>query len=402
MNSDESTTFQYVKLEKGGRRYFCLQQNVAALAWILLCQKDAMRPVSRFRPQSISPRVLFRWLRHSYSSLRRDSLLLFQFIRLKYEIRRGPKPVELPVYGHICAPVHKGYKVFNVVGGVVRKIYDRDVETSDIAKEIDQLRSTSRFDFAPRLKEFSISERWYEEEYLRGSPDNPQTPPNSGTVLRKFQGELVQHLNRLILIDRPLRKPALYYVKECLKNVDAGLPANGGSPMGECLKTKAFLHSIVERLRAEMNRPIFLVFTHGDFIPDNMVNTRGGIRLVDWEGAGYRSALFDFYSFFFYRAVCRDVPIETVASEIGQAFSSFVSQMSAKDPALSASAIELEDVYRRVFYVEQICGDMRRTLTDKNLNIGDFISRHIDAYRRYEQIVKGKTASIERAQIQTI
>ena len=52
-------------------------------------------------------------------------------------------------------------------------------------------------------------------------------------------------------------------------------------------------------LRGEENRPVFLVLTHGDFCPANMVNTPHGIKIIDWEGVGNRSVLFDVYSYFF-------------------------------------------------------------------------------------------------------
>jgi len=62
---------------------------------------------------------------------------------------------------------------------------------------------------------------------------------------------------------------------------------------------KSFIDMIVERLRVEGNCPVFLVFTHGDFCPANMLNTQQGIKVIDWEGAGTRSVLFDVYSYFF-------------------------------------------------------------------------------------------------------
>jgi Phosphotransferase enzyme family len=386
VESGKSRIFQYVKLEKGGRRYFCVDQSVFVLAWILFFKNDAMRPIIVSDTQSFSLRLVVRWLRNNYRSLRRNLMFLGNFICFKFRFKSPNTAIKLPIYGHLCAPVHKGYKVFDVLGGVVRKVFDHDVNTSVIADEIERLKAVSEFDFAPRLRRWNIAARWYEEEYLRGSTDNPQIPPDSSAVLKKFRRELIQHLNRLTLVQQPVAKPAIDYIAEIMHVLKIDGLANVSSTRSEFFKTKPFLDSMVERLSAEVNCSIVLVFTHGDFIPDNMVITRRGIRLIDWEGAGYRSALFDFYSFFFYRAVCKDVPINTVASEINQALSFFISQLPRKDPDISASLIRLENVYRWVYYIEQLCGDLKRMLTDRNLNIGEFISRDIDAFCQYEDI----------------
>ena len=117
-----------------------------------------------------------------------------------------------------------------------------------------------------------------------------------------------------------------------------------------------------------------------------MLNTRQGIKIIDWEGAGCRSALFDFYSYFFYRPVCRNVPVETVALEIKEALPKFLSRLAEQDPDISNSLMHLEDSYRWIYYIEQICQEVEREMTDTNLDILDFILRYINAFILFEEI----------------
>jgi hypothetical protein len=155
----------------------------------------------------------------------------------------------------------------------------------------------------------------------------------------------------------------------------------------EFVKIKKFLDSTVERLRVEGNCPVYLVFTHGDFCPANMLNTPYGIRIIDWESADYRSALFDFYSYFFYRSVARKIPVTVLVSEINEAFPLFVSSLTKKAPGISQSIISLRDTYRWLYYIERICMLVDRKVTDKNLNILEDILRYIEAFNHYEEII---------------
>ena len=104
------------------------------------------------------------------------------------------------------------------------------------------------------------------------------------------------------------------------------------STSSEFKKIGYFLDSIVHRLRTEGNCSVYLSLTHGDFCPANMLNTQYGMKVIDWEGVAERSVLFDFYSYFFYRSVCRTVPVITLDSEINEVLPFFLSSVSEKAP----------------------------------------------------------------------
>jgi len=149
VNLDNSRTFQYIKIENEGRRYFCLQQNLAVLAWILYFKKNTLRPIIRRDSKRFSLRFVVSWLRNNYRLFRKNSIFLIIFTCYKYQLRRLDSVVSLPFYGQICVPVHKGYKIFDLYRGKVIKLFDPDVDASRIVTQIEGLKNISHLDCAP-------------------------------------------------------------------------------------------------------------------------------------------------------------------------------------------------------------------------------------------------------------
>ena len=389
IKSDKPREFQYIKIENKDRRFFCLQQNPAVLAWILFFKKGTLRPIVKPDPTKPSLRLVIRWLRNNYRLFRRNLIFLVIFARYKYQLRRLDSVIELPIYGQLCVPVHKGYKIFDLRRGVVAKVFNQDVNTASILSEIEQLKKTSQIDFAPSIRRWNVAERWYEEDYVSGSLDDPYIPLDSRTVLKRFCHDLVPHINSLILSQPPITRNAVEYIHEIMEGLKVSRLSRQASSVREFNKIKSFLDSMVEHLCIEGNYPVQLVFTHGDFCPANMLNTRYGIMIIDWEGATYQSALFDFYSYFFYRSVCKKVPVDTLVSEINEALPFFISKLTRKAPDISNSLIRLEKVYRWIYYIEYVCHDVEREMTDENLNILGFILQEIETFNQYEEILSG-------------
>jgi hypothetical protein len=84
------------------------------------------------------------------------------------------------------------------------------------------------------------------------------------------------------------------------------------------------------------------------------------------------------------------VPVATLASEINEALPFFLASVNKKAPEIFDSLSKLGRVYRLVYYVEHICKEVEREITDKNLSIMEGILRYIDAFNSYEDILVGK------------
>lgn len=378
--------FQYVKMEH--RRYFCLQQNPAVLAWALFFKKNTLRPAIRISLKKWSLRwIISEIWRHYYIS--RTNLSIFtDFVKYKYNIIRNNNPlVELPVYGQICVPVHKGFKIFNLQRGTVIKIFKQNVNKSVIVNEVEHLKNVFRIDFASSIKRWDFDARWYEEDFISGSLDNSLKPRDSTTLLKKFYRDIVPCLESLILYKRPMTKNVIEHINDILSLFEVSKLPSRKLDIQKVHKIRNFINSTVERLHSEGNLSAILVFTHGDFCPANILNTRRKVRVLDWESANYRSMLFDFYSYFFFRPVHQSVPVKRLVSEINEALPFYISRLSLNAPDLSKNLLHLEKVYRWLYYIERVCMLVERERTDTRLNIMKHILGFIDTFDQYEELL---------------
>lgn len=376
--------YTYIKINN---YHFCLQQNPVILCWILFFKKKDLISICTPWLKTKPPHGIKSHLWLFFSFFMNNFKMLGIFMKNYIKFRDIDSVVKLPVYGHLCRHVHRGYKVFDLRRGTVTKIVDSDVHKDYIIDEIERLYDVSHIDFAPALGKSNVNERWFEEEYVSGSPPSSYKSPDSSTLLKSFSSEIVPLLNRLMSFKQPKSMISMDYV-----NKVNGIFESGNSSMAELnIKEKAaitnFLYSTVERIKKEGNSPIYLVFSHGDFCPANMLNTPKGLRVLDWESAAYRSALFDFYCYFFYRPVCINLPVEKMVPELNDALQIFMSDLALKPSDISKNILYIEHIYRWIFYIEYICKLVERERSDKNLNIMDFIFRYIDAFNHYEEML---------------
>ncbi len=386
MSSYQPVIFQYIKMPGEKKRLFCLQQNIFVLVWMLFFIKDSLTPIVRVDSKTSRGRLFIKQVQSYLGFVKRNVRCLSHFLGYKFRVFSREEVVELPCYGQICVPIHKGYKIFDFHRGVAIKVFDHHVHPSAIRDEIDILKVISPIEFASSIKKWSIEERWYEEEYVNGSLDSSYTPLDSGALLQKFSNELLQHLTSLTLFQKPVSKNCIEHALDMTKALRSKILARRTSPGEEYQKITSFVEDIVHRLQTDGDYPIFLVFAHGDFVPANMLNTPYGMKIIDWEGAGYRSALFDFYSYFFYRPACREVPVAALISEINTALPMFISGLTQKAPEVSSSLKALEKAYRWIYYLEMICRLVDREMTDNNLNVMHYIQEYMKAFSLYEEL----------------
>lgn len=379
--------YQYIKLPREEKRFFCIQQNPLVLAWLLFFKKNTLRPMTiQNGLKKWSRQWLNNMLRNYYSSSRANLRKIKHFIGRKYHLRNITPWVELPFYGQICFLVNKGYKIFDLRRKVAIKVYRTDVDISTITNEVGRLKHGSLFTFGLPLKRINISERWYEESYISGSLDNSAEPRNSQDLLRKFYNEIAPCLESMILHQSPLKINTSDYINEIRNNLKTGNLLKEGIDVNHLDKIFGFIHTMEERLQSNGNIPVFLVLSHGDFCPANMLNTRHGLRIVDWESATPRSALFDFYSYFYFRSVHQKLPLDTLNSEINTALPYVISKFESIAPEISKSLKSSGKIYRWLYYIERISMLIERKRHDTKHNILDIILMFINVFDHYEEI----------------
>jgi len=390
MKSGRSRQYQYIKLD---HYYFCLQQNPTVFAWLLFCKREDLITVQPWLKKNLA-RWTLTYFQYHWRMFKRNVWHLLIFIQCRFGLRDKVQTLQLPVYGQFGMAVHKGYKIFNLRSGVATKIFDSDVNQSCILREIEQLKKVSQIDFAPSLTRWDIAERWYQEEYIRSNIPLAHRSADSVTFLKAFHQEAVPCLNILMAFQPPEAKDLMVHLKELTGIPEVSRLLTEELTGSEFKKIKSFLDSMVECLSVEGNIPVYLVFTHGDFCPANMLNTSHGIKFIDWESAGYRSALFDFYSYFFYRIVSSKYSVDRVASEINEGLPNFISNLAMKMPQMAHSLSHFEKVYRWMYFVEEVCKGLVRERTDKNLNILEDILGYIKAFTQYEELLARKDQGV--------
>jgi thiamine kinase-like enzyme len=124
-----------------------------------------------------------------------------------------------------------------------------------------------------------------------------------------------------------------------------------------------------------------LVFSHGDFSLVNIINTKNGIKVIDWESAGRRSVLFDLHNYFLTEVYYKRATL-SIASEIDQAIAMLQARLAPSAPELAKTLPSRVQTYRELYYLERVCTLLDRELNDQRL---DVILRSIDVFERYEQ-----------------
>lgn len=385
--------YQYIKFGEHGR-YFCLQQNPFMLFWVLFFKKNSIRPTNRIGLKKCSAPWIKRKMREYISYFHGNVFTLISFVKYKFGIQKNGSLVELPFYGQTCLLVNKGYKIFNLRRGATIKVYRNDLDMSAIADEIECLQKGSVFDFVPSIKRINLKERWYEEEYISGLKEQSINLQDSKTVLKKFYKDIVPCIESLMLNHPPITKNTIDYINEIKDTLVADNLLREELGVKNIDKILSFLHLMAERVHSEENLPIFLVLTHGDFCPANMLNTRHGLKVIDWESATFRSALFDFYSYFFFRTLHQKLPLDKLSPEIKTALPYLIVKLDPIAFTISQSLKSFERIYRWFFYIERIFMLIVREKYDTKLDIMDTILSYIEVFNAYEEISSENTEKI--------
>jgi hypothetical protein len=381
--------YKYLKVRMDDRRCFCVQQSALTLAWVLFCKRNPVKPVVRSFSGSLSGRL--KSIRQAWRLLRKkvrvNVEILFVFMREKYYFKSSGAGIELPVYGQVCIAVHKGYKIFDMRRGVVIKLFDNDVRSSEVAREVETLRKVSKLGSAPSLKRWNINEKWYEEVYVHGSLDSSYKPMETNDLLKKFRGIIMPCLEEVMTYQEPRVTTLQQYLAGISRNFEETALLGKGLDAESCWRIAQFYRSLHAGLHSEKDRNLFLVFSHGDFCPANMLNIDHAVKVIDWEEACYRSALFDFFSYFFYRSISRRVDTRQVKKEIGEAWILLQGRLAVPAPTIYQSVSTSVNVYRRVYYIERLDMLIERLGSDKYSAIIKDIHESIKAFEGFEEHV---------------
>ena len=354
--------YQYVQIN---RSYYCLQQNPVALAWFLY-----------FKNESLRLRSLKLEKRQAINAVR-------TLVQHQLNLRSNESMLELPVYGNLCLPVHRGYRVFDFRRKIVIRTFAAEVDTAIVASEIEGVRDASLLDFAPTVRRWSVEQRWYEEDFVIGYQVRVIPKSESRAVLRIYRQDAAPCIERMILLHAPLSVNIGEYVNKIMGILEDGRLSRPGLDLRKANTIRGFVESVARRLRLEGSGQINLVFSHGDFSLRNILRAKDGIMVIDWESAGRRSVLFDLYNYFFTESYYKRITTNLI-SEINEAISSLQSRLTSKAPDIATTLPSLARTYCRLYYLERVLMLLERELSNDLL---DVILRSIAVFNRYEEAI---------------
>jgi hypothetical protein len=272
----------------------------------------------------------------------------------------------------------------------VVRLFAPEVDAAIVEGEIAGVRNASLLDFAPTVQRWDTKERWYEEDFVIGQQG--YLVSKSEPVLKTYYQDIAPCIERMILLQAPLSTNLYESIDRTTGTLKDDRLSEPGLEARKLDVIRDFVASTAEQLYLEENRQIDLVFSHGDFSLVNILSTKDGIMVVDWESAGHRSTLFDLYNYFFTEAYYGRATTDLV-SEINEAISSLQSRLTSKAPDIARTLPSLAEVYRRLYYLERVLMLLERELSNDLL---DVILRSIAVFNRYEEAVASAVAHVLR------
>lgn len=351
--------YQYVP---ASRRYFCLQQNPIRLVWYLYVYSRSLElHTGRIRPQVL--RIIARLIQYRFSGSRAVAALT------------------LPFYGNLCLPVHRGYKIFDFRRKIVVKLMRAEIDSAVVSTEIEAVRKAGRLDFAPRILNWDLQERWYEEEFINGCPFYANPTAKTNIFFEIFHLHITPCLEKMILLQPPQSVEIREYVQHLSQLAENKKFFIVGTNNQASNLIYGFIESIVSQVLKKAEGKIPLVFSHGDFSLVNILKGDDGIKVIDWEDAAQRNPLYDLYNYFFTESYYGRTTSK-IMTEVNEAIKSLQERLVTKSPEVAATLLSSAEIYRRLYYLERLGMLLEREFSSKILEV---ILRSLDVFNACEE-----------------
>lgn len=274
----------------------------------------------------------------------------------------------LPVYGNACVRVQRGYMVFDLERGVATRVFRPRVSARHFRAQHEAFCTAGQLSFAPAVRDACPREQWFEMEYIDG--ENGRTclvAKNDEQLMGIVLGGVLPCLVELST-SQPWQELALAtYVRTLTRRLRA-------PQLARWPRIHRRMRDFCSRIRSELPKDgtVRLGLTHGDFVHPNLFSTPQGLRVVDWESAGYRSASQDLYSYFFSQLFWSQGMGRGKLDALERAFVTALGERAADfDP----------HVYRRLYYLERLVMVLGR---DFGRAEAEHIDRSLSLFERFE------------------
>ncbi|MGG4167732.1 hypothetical protein ABEW00_09665 [Rossellomorea vietnamensis] len=198
--------------------------------------------------------------------------------------------VTLPISGEIVLRIRENnYKVINLKNNNIYTVFDHESE-KEIVKNVSYSKTSKMYEeiFEVDLKQKVIRAAFYNGHH-----------PNLTKASYKTRKDLEQMFSNLVISSKTNTVNAQWYGDNLVKTILATLKRNGTFISN---KDSAIVKGFVEDMNMNFSKRsskenIILTLSHGDIKQDNIIQTRKGIILIDWEFGGFRTPTYDYFKF---------------------------------------------------------------------------------------------------------
>jgi thiamine kinase-like enzyme len=376
--------YVYVCLGKINEYYYKQISIIEVIKFLFLYNKIFGQRF-RINYSEYSLKWVYNLLHFHRNILKKNFIQLVRVLKYKFGLRSDDGQLNIRHFGEYCIVVNKGFKIFNFKNKTVKKIFRDEIAEGIVLREIEILKKSQNTRLAPKLIQWNTKEKWHEEELINGSRDFSHYPRSTKSLIKKFRTSINPALQEIIF-SAPIESfPLTQRLKLYSNKITEVLNSAQNEEIEIKDEIKKFVDIQISILGKETNATIFFGFSHGDFCPANILNTSKEINLIDWEGAGIRSILYDFYSYFFYRPTHQIFnDFYGLVKEINQALGILIANIDPKFKELRENIAEKNNIYRVVYYIERTIMLTERISQDEKLNIKKIILDFIDAFEKYE------------------
>lgn len=271
----------------------------------------------------------------------------------KAGIRSGRGSIELPACGAWCLRVRGGYKVFDPDSGTATKIFDSSIDPILVKEEIERSFYIGQSSLAPTVRCWNEEERWYSEDYLSGLSSYYFSPESTSEFMRIYYQDVVPCLLELIRFQAPDKIVIKDEMAMMHRETERGLEIIKEKDPEIEQVAREWYEYVCGQLRLRSDETLFRVFAHGDFHLFNLFKTDAGTKLIDWEGIGKQSLLYDFFNYFFSHLWVGRTN-DSLHAEITEAMGDIAKRLDQVSGELAASLREKGELYLLMYYLERI------------------------------------------------
>jgi len=361
-NRPRKSAFSYLAV---GRVYFSERRSLLRLLFIVVVLYGPLRLRVLEISRRTAVRLVMRWCQSRLGRLESER-------------------ISLPKNGDICIRVHRGFKLFDFHAKTVTRFFHPDVVDELVIAEITAAETAANLLFAPKVLRADRKERFYTEEYVRGDLGYATSAGRRGTFIPEHNEEIVSCLRDLLLLKPRRSVPLSTHLNSIMETLPLQRMCDSGVVDEKIEEIRQFMEEITASAMA-VDHPVDLVFSHGDFSLVNFIETPTGLCVIDWEGAAYRTVLFDLHNLFMtelYYKRARD----SVVSEVNQMIDALASKLQDDGSRAAKSLLSSRETLRKTYYAERISMLLSRELSNHLIGV---VLRSILVFRDYETMAGG-------------